>query len=53
LYSRSSRGENAEEYTAINALLEELELSIIAALYSSLLSLPNKFVKPHKSFYNK
>jgi hypothetical protein len=52
LYSRSSRGENAEEYTAINAL-EELELSIIAALYSSLLSLPNKFIKPHKSFYNK
>ena len=44
--------ENAE-YTAINALDEELELSIIAALYSSLLSLQNKIIKPYKRFYNK
>ena len=43
--------ENAE-YTAINAL-EELELSIIAALYSSQLSLQNKIIKPYKRFYNK
>jgi hypothetical protein len=44
--------EQNAEYTAINAL-EELELSIIAALYSSLLSLQNKIIKPYKRFYNK
>ena len=45
--------EESAEYTAINALDEELELSIIAALYSSLLSLQNKIIKPYKRFYNK
>ena len=53
LTCKADSEEENSEYTAINAL-EELELSIIAALYySSLLSLQNKIIKPYKRFYDK